>query len=237
MQKRDSPDDGRRENDDQTNDVDRSDEAIERLLASDCERAQRTGVIYLDTEKRKYIFRILRAISRNFSSEDLADLYQETLLEIWKNAAAGKYEARGRLNAYICCIAAHTAIDEIRRRCAVRRAAVMKDFDSEMSSDRRRPCTTGRTFEDFRTFVLSAFDRASEMAGLTDRHHHVMRIFIELLLEYNRKPSTAELTEAVNATKWRTGNDPMSKSAVKSALRDARRKLRSQLEKEIDGDE
>jgi DNA-directed RNA polymerase specialized sigma24 family protein len=93
---------------------------IKKLLASGTASDLAAGMEQLDEGYRMLIWGRLRYWSNQhaygLTAEDIQDLWQETVTDVWWNVIRGRFKAQGSLEAYLGKIAHCRATDLLRRR-------------------------------------------------------------------------------------------------------------------------
>lgn len=80
------------------------------------------GVLAQDATIYQYLYReygpivLAHVIKNNGSRTDGQEVLQITMLKVWDNIRAGKYESRGKLGHFIYMVGANTWKEELRRR-------------------------------------------------------------------------------------------------------------------------
>ncbi len=185
------------------------DERIKSLLLSGDSREQERGLILLDGAYRAAVSGHVRAWSDShgvpLSSDDVADVWQNTLLSVHGNVQKGAFRRDGELFAYLCTIARRRAVDILRRR-----VPEYEDAVEEFSSAGTR-CPECEVLEE----VQACVDK------LPEKYQVVMECDVRLFFRYDGWPPLDALIEEVN----RNDRPDVSSSTVISRRRRGRERL------------
>jgi DNA-directed RNA polymerase specialized sigma24 family protein len=202
-------------------------EQIERWLSSGCEEMICRAVEQVDELYRERTMGLLRRWSWMYGSpitnEDLPEIWNDTLLCVFKSAMNHHYRRRGSLEAYLRCIATRRAIDRSRRmRCRSRMSPLTEETEPFGCDEDRMP--------DLIEQIEAAYDR------LTARQRLVLECSIRFWVRNLSAPTLGGLTAEINDRRAKNGEEPLSEKAVQSALERAFRKLRDVLKEFYDRD-
>jgi DNA-directed RNA polymerase specialized sigma24 family protein len=204
-----------------------SDIEIEMLLVSIDPQQQLKGYECLYHKKMDPIFRYLRFLSnqRNWrlSGDDVAEIWQETMLAIWKNVRMRSFRATTALNAYVRKIAELRAISFLRRR---RRRIIPADGAIPLFEDPRFDEPHEEVIEQVHKYLLDQLDEYAKGRGLDEFERLVVRHFVRFQLHHGHDSDDNELAEWMKArVSQRDCKKKITVNAVRMARRSAFKKL------------
>jgi RNA polymerase sigma factor (sigma-70 family) len=167
---------------------------------------------------------ILRGRIRNkgaeLNSEELADAWQEAMLNLMKIVSDDQLQQRGALIGLLLCLVSCRYIDQVRRR-------LRRDEDSDPDNGFVHfRVDQAHDLDELRIVVVDA------MATLSEREQLVMQAFYGLFDEYDSPPSVADVREELQLQQIEC-----SKGSVRSALQRGRAKMRCILKQRGYGNE
>ena len=117
------------------------DDQIKRMLKSRDKIRQTQGLILLINQYQHETYKYLKSRNkmknRRFSPDELAEVWHQTVVSIWKNTQKGNFSRKGNLYAYIKKIADRRACDAARERAAICVQGIDIDSDIEDGAARR----------------------------------------------------------------------------------------------------
>lgn len=101
---------------------------IIKMLSHEASSAQKNaGIVYL---YEKYAAKIKALVYNNTGNEfDGEDIVQETMVEVSKNIAGGRYDEQGKMDSYIMVIAERMWLKEIRKE------KIRKSYEQEVAQN------------------------------------------------------------------------------------------------------
>jgi DNA-directed RNA polymerase specialized sigma24 family protein len=190
-----------------------NDDVIKNLLLSGDSTRIEVGLILLDREYRNYIAGCVRRWSNRYKlripPDELADIWQETLMCVTRNVLNGKFTFDGKLGAYLGRIAYCRTIDYLRRLIPNCRAAE-EQMETLCSPGSRR---------DLIERIEACCSRIPETLQV------VLRCDVRLFYQEFKWPSLAELTDEVN----KQNGLELSTDVVRARRYRARQQLRAIL--------
>ena len=161
----------------------------------------------------------IRKCFPGMASEDLADVWQDTLVSVLKIVKSGRFDATRPLVPWLCTLAHRRATDLTRR----------KTSSSEVLARVGRELAGTDVGERWRG--LSAMQR-DEALELTLEHILTLPRMQRVVLQVfsNRYPQTTRM-EVLREEVSRALGDDVTLAAVKRALQEGRRKLREYFER------
>lgn len=195
------------------------DAEIQLLLgAGDSEAEIRQGFVLIDKHLRDPICGWLRVnYYPGISAEDLADLWQETLVELLKQVRAGKYTGERKVFTDLCRLISTNAIDQRRRH---------KSRDKLMHAigEALRGTQTNQTWTDANPVARREVQRLirEAAASLPKKQRQVLEAFVANF------PESQDMQELRRFTSELSGEEE-TVASVKGNLREARQKLRGIL--------
>ena len=182
------------------------DAVIKRLLVSRDPGDHRLGLEMLDQKYRRQIPAYIRhwsdALRYGLNAADLSDIWQETLMSVWRQVGRGNFKENGRLDALLRTIARRRAIDLLRRRPPHEWILGELEFEWVEWLDRNEElvvaledCAT-RLTERLRVVLLVDVD-------LFHAHGQEWVPLVELVIEINRRLNLSMSKKAVSNCRCR----------------------------------
>jgi hypothetical protein len=194
------------------------DDTIRYLLVDGTDAQQREGFTLIDKHLRDPICGWLRVnYYPGISAEDLADLWQETLIEFLQQVRARKYTGERKVFTDLCRIISTNAIDQRRRHKS-------RDNLMDAVADALRGTQTGQRWKETDLVVRHEILRLIREAAsrLPEKQRQVLEAFVANF------PESEDMQELRRFTSELTGNEE-TVASVKGSLREARQKLRGIL--------
>lgn len=182
---------------------------IKKKLSSSRWEDRHDGLVLLDRTYREFISWHIHSWAVSLTSEDLADVWQETMLSLARRVMGGKFTNNGSLTAYLRTVANAKAIDMLRKRIRI------DDSNIEAVEETCCPDCWLHILEEIKICY----------ASLSEKLQLVLRKDVELFVRNFRWVSLEELTDEIN----KQLRIPLSRTTVKSRRDRARQQLRTKL--------
>lgn len=206
-------------------------ERIKTLLAGDA-KAIASGLNWLDQHYRHRIAGFVRRRCRTLSPDELAEVWQETLLSLYRMIASGNFTPDGALEGLLRILAMRRGQDRLRRNATwTRPITVQLQQLQEPQLIEKWLGLTALQRQELVELICESIDR------LPPRQHTVWRVYVahypessqlDYLTEEVRK-ATAEQQVQQNLEIQDNSADLPSKKAVSGALYAGRKKIREDL--------
>jgi DNA-directed RNA polymerase specialized sigma24 family protein len=209
------------------------DDQIKGLLCGDAKSVAK-AIDWIDQNYRYKIGGVLRRAFRGLSSEDLADVWQDSLVDLYRMTCYGTFRREGALAGLLRTLAVRRGQDRIRRNATWHHPIdlLMKNFREPQLRERWQSLDALQRREVVE-LICAAIER------LPSRQKLVWRVYVE---HYPSSESLEYLTEEVQ--KWvALGADelaneesddaesPVTKKSVSGALYAGRVKIREDLKR------
>ena len=209
---------------------DGDDEEIKRLLTGNNEEVAE-GLNRVDQRYRYRICGLLRVCFPQMLSEDLSEVWQETLVSLYSMADSGRFDLEGSIEGLLRTMASRRGQDRMRRNAAWQRPidALVKDLKEPQLVEKWQALKALQGGE--------AIELVNEsVEKLPPRQKLIWRVYVA---HYPDSAQLDYLTEQVRKVIGSQGADggveesgtTLSKKAVSSALHAGRAKIREDLKR------
>ncbi len=193
------------------------DETVRLFLSCGTAAEIQEGFALIEKNLRDPVCGWVRTDYAGISPEDLADVWQESLIELFKQVKAGKYTGERKVFTDLCQIIHANGIDQRRRHKS-------RENLHKAISDALRGTQSGQKWKDsdpvHRHEILNLIREAG--AQLVGKQRIVLEAFVANF------PESLDMQELKRFTSAMTGEEE-TLASVKGALREVRKKLRKVL--------
>ena len=185
---------------------------IRKKLRSKQDAEIREGITMTDSNFRHRVARLIESNFPSFPPEDVADIWQETLLTLWLYALARKVDKEGSLMQLLWTIARFHSLNCLRGN--------LRRIKADSDGVERRAFHA----QDLAGLTDLLIDLEQFLGKLKEKQKLVLRTYVELVCSKDIKPGPVPwglLTDTVN----KKISTPMSQTAVRSAFRTVQGKV------------
>lgn len=203
---------------------------VVKLLRSADRCRKEVGLECLDLRKRVRFCSILRTSSDqrgwHLDGEDIADIWQDTVFDIWQLAIQSRLGNVDELDGYVYTIFKRRAIDFFRRRLV--RTRHCREFDPDLIGNTCNDKGEDPERIEFDWLLVDYVKALANLKRLSRTESMVTLHFVMLLLTSQTVPSPKELTASVNIERVSRNLTVLGVDAVQSAKGRAINKLRNE---------